>query len=613
MRRAAGTKWSLIAPLAVCLAACAAPSGKGNAPVIVAELDFSQSTAQCANVHTNLDGRAGPSTPAIARTADRVAVAITHAVGMTERIELVSTGYRSIDCTGLVTATSSSVAASLVPNATTVPTVRLLLKDHVMPDAGQPDAGLCVPSGAEVCGNGKDDDCDGRADCADSDCLGQSCTDQSACTQNERCLEGNDGGLCGGDPVTCNSNECLVATGACMPQTGCMGTPRSGRCAADAGVCDQGECEYDFPFVPSNGLGNLRFKTTPSLNAAQFNCGVTIYDSTFDTFTNWCGAPDTKPKAMTLAQAGATNLRVLPVRGLSVAAASTLRIVGEQPVAFAVFGDADIQGHISVDADGSTAGAGYLAGVCDTNMGTGTPGPGSSSTGGGGGAYGRAGGQGGDNADHNEAGGPGGKAFGASIPSPLHGGCAGGAGHGVMVAGSGGAEGAGGGALQLTVTGFLKVGGSISANGAGGQGGRTTEAGGGGGGSGGALLLEASRISISLGAHVVAHGGAGGSGSESTGTGNATPGEAGENGHVTDGLPAQGGALLSTNGVSGNGGNGDARDNPAKNGSEGNKSSGRRGGGGGGGGGAGRIYLRASSCSVGVSTVYPPSSNAGGC
>lgn len=613
MHRVAGTKWSLIAPLAVGLAACSGPTGKGNAPVIIAELDFSQSAAQCANVHTNLDGRAGPSTPAIARTANVVAVAVTHAVGMTERIELVSTGYLSSDCTGNVTATSSSVAASLVPNATTVPTVRLLLKDHLVPDAGQLDAGMCVPSGVEVCGNGKDDDCDGRADCADSDCLGQSCTDPSACTQNERCLAGTDGGICGGDPVTCASTECLVATGACMPATGCMGTPRSGRCALDAGMCDQGECEYDFPFVPSNGLGNLRFKANPVLNTAVFNCGITIYDSTLDTFTNWCGDADKTPKSMTLAQVGATNLRVLPVRGLSVAAASTLRIVGEQPVAFVVFGDADIQGRLSVDADGVTSGAGYLAGVCDTNNGTGSPGPGTTSTGGGGGAYGRAGGQGGDNADHNEAGGAGGKAFGASIPSPLHGGCSGGAGHGVMVAGSGGAEGAGGGALQLTVTGFLKVGGFISANGAGGQGGRTTEAGGGGGGSGGALLLEASRISISGGARVVAHGGAGGSGSESTGTGNATAGVAGDNGHFADGLPAQGGELFGIDVVAGSGGDGDARDNAADNGGDGNKSGARRGGGGGGGGGAGRIYLRASSCSVGTNTVYPPSSSAGGC
>jgi hypothetical protein len=584
--------------------------------VIIAELDFSQSTAQCANVHLSIDGQAGLMTPAVVRTASVVTVLISTSVSSSEQIDLSSTAYLSSSCTGSVSATSPTEKAKLLPNASSAPTVRLVLKDLIVsvPDGGPPDAGPCTSTGAENCTNGKDDNCDGRIDCADSSCLGQTCVDSSLCTQNERCIPSADGGgICGGDPVSCGSSECLVATGACMPATGCMGTARNGRCLMDAGVCTLGACEHDFPFVPSNGLGSLQYKAEPALNPADFNCGVTIYNSTTDVFTNWCGAANKLPKSMTVVQPNAGNLRVLPVRGFSVSQGSILKIIGEQPVAFAIFGDADIQGRIAIDADAGIPGPGYLAGVCEVNKASGSPGPGVSSTGGGGGAFGRAGGQGGENADQNQAGGPGGKAFGTSNLSPLYSGCPGGAGHGVMVAGSGGAEGAGGGALQLTVTGHLRVSGVISANGGGGQGGRTTEAGGGGGGSGGALLLEATRITISAGSRIIAHGGAGGSGSEWTGSGNATPGEKGEEGHANDFAPAQGGDLNVSNVVAGSGGDGDARDNPAENGRNGNKSGSRGGGGGGGGGGAGRIYLRASTCSVGSDTVYPPSSSSGGC
>jgi hypothetical protein len=55
------------------------------------------------------------------------------------------------------------------------------------PDAGEPDGGLllqraCVPREAD-CGDGLDGDLDGRADCEDPDCEGQSCgTGQKSCS-----------------------------------------------------------------------------------------------------------------------------------------------------------------------------------------------------------------------------------------------------------------------------------------------------------------------------------------------------------------------------------------------------------------------------------------------
>lgn len=45
-----------------------------------------------------------------------------------------------------------------------------------MGDAAREDTGPCVDSGAEVCGNGVDDDCNGLADCADPACGAYACS-----------------------------------------------------------------------------------------------------------------------------------------------------------------------------------------------------------------------------------------------------------------------------------------------------------------------------------------------------------------------------------------------------------------------------------------------------
>ena len=42
-------------------------------------------------------------------------------------------------------------------------------------DAGQRDAGACDGGGVELCGDGLDNDCDGKRDCQDTDCNQQSC------------------------------------------------------------------------------------------------------------------------------------------------------------------------------------------------------------------------------------------------------------------------------------------------------------------------------------------------------------------------------------------------------------------------------------------------------
>lgn len=62
------------------------------------------------------------------------------------------------------------------------------------------------------CADGIDNDQDGVADCADSDCNGQSCNDGNGCTDDDTCNEGT----CSGTTVTCEiENECLIGT--CVP------------------------------------------------------------------------------------------------------------------------------------------------------------------------------------------------------------------------------------------------------------------------------------------------------------------------------------------------------------------------------------------------------------
>ncbi|MFZ5470562.1 MAG: hypothetical protein ACOZIN_14090 [Myxococcota bacterium] len=106
-------------------------------------------------------------------------------------------------------------------------------EDASVPDGGEPKV--------EVCGNGADDDGDGLRDCADPDCLDETCDDQDACTVLDRCRAE---GSCRGDELICNGNtgEC---PGGCI-DGGCdyratVGSPcDAGSCRGD-GVCGPGE------------------------------------------------------------------------------------------------------------------------------------------------------------------------------------------------------------------------------------------------------------------------------------------------------------------------------------------------------------------------------------
>ena len=140
-----------------------------------------------------------------------------------------------------------------------------------------------------------------------------------------------------------------------------------------------------------------------------------------------------------------------------------------------------------------------------------------------------------------------------------------------------GLTGVGGGALQLSVAGSLRLNAVVSTSAQGGEGGNGGgDPGGGGGGSGGALRVQALRLRVVGAAKLTANGGAGGGGAQG---GAATPGADGATSSQT---PANGGT---NEGGGGAGGDGAAGSTPPIGGSPGGK------GGGGGGGAMGRIFL----------------------
>ncbi|MBI2394673.1 MAG: hypothetical protein HYV09_34210 [Deltaproteobacteria bacterium] len=95
----------------------------------------------------------------------------------------------------------------------------------------------CTPTGSTEtnCTDGKDDDCDGRVDCIDTDCDGKTCEDGDLCTEGETCSKA---ACSGGTAKTCDDkNDCTAD--ACDPVTGCKVAP------LDSGSCDDGDACTD--------------------------------------------------------------------------------------------------------------------------------------------------------------------------------------------------------------------------------------------------------------------------------------------------------------------------------------------------------------------------------
>jgi hypothetical protein len=341
--------------------------------------------------------------------------------------------------------------------------------------------------------------------CAD----GLGCAAATDC-QSARCVNGTCQAAGCNDSVK-NGGESDVDCGGA---TSCARCPNGKTCSA-ATDCTSAYCSttcttppvLQFPFTPTNfvvaGLDALSTDDTTLLD-----CGVSTFDSGTLAFGNWCG--QNAPTPMVETQAGGSDVVVVPVRNLTLAAGSTIRLTGNRPVVFAVFGNATIAGTIDAGASGTAPGPGGNV-SCGTSQG----GNGSGETkrlggasGGGGGGFGTAGGKGGkaDTDGSSSTGGIAGIAHGSAAETPLVAGCAGGMAGDCTTAG-----GAGGGAVEVSVAGALKVSGTVRSDGGAGATpcGASDEGGGTGGGSGGAILLEGAMLDLT-GSTLHANGGNGG-------------------------------------------------------------------------------------------------------
>ncbi len=454
----------------------------------------------------------------------------------------------------------------------------------------------CVLANLESdCANGLDDNGDGKIDCDDPTCATRGCNDNDLCTKGDTCQSG----ACTGTAYTCSApNQCQVTgSGMCEGDGGCTYTPQAGSCTG--GTCSNGTCiSAGFPYTPSNF--NPQVATLFIAPPVVLDCGVSKFDSTTLSFSNWCGQPQPTPQV--IFRAGNSNLVVLAMQSLEVK--GTLQLTGSQPVVLAVYGDATVSGTLSASGSHDTPGAGAPALTCFG--GNGGDGSVFSAAGGGGAGFGKSGARGGD-AIGVMSGGHAGSVNG-TVPVPLSAGCNGGDGAVALNLQLAAKGGGGGGALQLSAAGNLTVSGKVSANGGGGRGATGTAAGGGGGGSGGAIVLEANLLTLTSSAQLTAQGGAGGAGALDN-----TPGGDGADGHDADGDKAVG---ANGQNPAGNGGDGASlNDTSATSGDPGGSSGPDNGGGGGGGAGYGRIWLHSvSTCSVdGNALIAPDAAPSGNC
>jgi hypothetical protein len=331
---------------------------------------------------------------------------------------------------------------------------------------------------------------------------------------------------CGGCNVPCsraNGSETCASgfcqTVSCDPgfddcdgddSTGCeaqLGTAaHCGSCTDACGtnqVCSSGSCVGRFlTFQPANvNAGALNSGTAPDV---QLDCGTINLDTGSLNGNGWCGRPG--PSLVVQKQTNGPDLVVLPMRSLTIAAGSTLRVLGSRPVALVVFGDVNIAGTIDVSANGTAGGAGnhWNCGSSVGSNGGDTSSNGDDNGGGGGGAYGARGGRGGNGGA--QQGGNGGQQRGSALLTPLIPGCNGGWG-----GGCGGAPGGGGGAVELAASGRIDITGNVLARGADGVIGCDATGGATGGGSGGGILIQGNQVFLSGGA-LIAEGGRGGQG-----------------------------------------------------------------------------------------------------
>jgi hypothetical protein len=387
-----------------------------------------------------------------------------------------------------------------------------------------------------------------------------------------------------------------------------LGCPCAIGCESDGTSC--------LAFDPSN-LDDLSLLTTAAA-PLEIETGTWVLDTDVAVLRDDAGTTVTN-QPFTVIE-GAPGLVVWSIDRLAIAAAGTLRVVGDRALIILSATRITVDGTLDVSAgcnllapdrdrlwcggpgggDGGHRDSGNGrtdAGGCAPG-GSGDAGSTRDEHGGGGGGFGTPGGDG-AGVDGTGADSEGGAACGEAGLEPLQGGSGGGV-AGYFASGTDDnrtAGGGGGGAVQLTARHAIDVTGTIDASGEGGAG--TAQFGtyeppggdgGGGGGAGGGILLEAPTVTIAATARLVANGGGGGAGLTID-----RRGERGQRVHVR----ALGGVNddLSTGGA---GAIGDGTDEGATDGADPGD------GGSGGGGGAGRIRLRSAELSQPGGAVVSP-------
>ncbi len=102
-------------------------------------------------------------------------------------------------------------------------------------------SGRCVPNAQvpmETCGNGADDDCDGKVDCADSSCGGVACGGGKVCMGTQCITPCAGGGSCDSNP---GHSKCVPGTFACEGSARTCVDMGGSRCNNNQ-ICSAGNC-----------------------------------------------------------------------------------------------------------------------------------------------------------------------------------------------------------------------------------------------------------------------------------------------------------------------------------------------------------------------------------
>ncbi|UJR81571.1 Glycine-rich cell wall structural protein [Sandaracinus amylolyticus] len=421
---------------------------------------------------------------------------------------------------------------------------------------------------------------------------------------------GVDGGAVdgGGDPGVDGGPPPIDGGGGCVPS--CEGSTLT-RCEGDRPVVET--CTLPCATEGARCGEMIPSNVSAELWTSEARDVVVAGTARFDTST----CMSTMSLAGVVPQGAGPSVCVLQVRNLRVESGAELSVTGSLPLAILATGDVEIRGTLDASAalerPGPGGGAGGRPGAIDgSGWGPGRGGARMGSFddgGGGGGGLCGAGGSGGAGGD--AAGGMGGAATDAQLLIPLRGGSGGGLGLGATGGGAGatgtfGLGGAGGGGVQISALGRIRIEGAILVGGGGGRAGRSVESGnwgaGGGGGSGGGILLEAPEVVFEGSATLGATGGGGGGSASAL-----VSGDDGEDGRVS---------LTSASGGEGGGAEygaagGDSGGGEVLEGRDGESNETRSANGGGGGGGAGCIVVRTAEGTLppGIEDGWSPSAD----